>query len=99
MYTVRMKYETISGGAVSTVYMDGSPALLVDNHVVSINLSQYGLVPPAGHVFVKDYSEHEGLADALVDAGLVEKVNEVSFGYGKGWLCKIVGEVRHTPVL
>lgn len=47
---------------------------------VSVNLSAYGLEAPAGHVFVKDWSEHRGLAKSLVDQGLGQIVETVTVG-------------------
>lgn len=47
---------------------------------LSVNLSGYGLRPSPGNVFIKDWSEHEGWTQKLVDAGLVEIVREVSVG-------------------
>lgn len=41
---------------------------------LSISLDVYGLRPNPGNVFVKDWSEHEGLAASLQDAGVVEIV-------------------------
>lgn len=70
-------------------YADGSLALVAEDvdedgipnvETFSVNLSAYDMYPPEGHVFVKDYSEHEGLAQALVDAGLVTIVNPIAIG-------------------
>jgi len=81
-------------------YADGSLALVAEDvdedgipnvETLSVNLTAYDMHPPEGHVFVKDHSEHEGLAQALVDAGLVEIVGEkFSFGpFGTGYLVRI----------
>lgn len=48
--------------------------------VLSVNLSDYGLYADAGNVFIKDYSEHEGLTQSLVEANLVKVVRQVTFG-------------------
>lgn len=82
-------------------YLDGSPGLYAtilwndegmeypEDTQLSINLAGYGMTPPPGHVFVKDYSEHEGVATALEAAGIVTKVKQVPIGYSKGWLVKV----------
>lgn len=46
----------------------------------STNLQCYGLVAAPGCVFVKDWSEHSGLAAALQEAGLVRIVRNVEVG-------------------
>lgn len=66
-------------------YGDGSLALLGHDdeggrETLSVNLIQHGLVAPAGQFYVKDYSEHEGLADALVTAGVATKGEPVEVG-------------------
>jgi hypothetical protein len=51
---------------------DGEP----EEHL-SISLATYGLLPEADdEVFVKDWSEGEGIAQSLIDAGLAEIVGE-----------------------
>lgn len=96
-YEVKMKWTEVKGTLRMMKYPDGNNALqIMDKYgpeTLSINLGAYNLNTPEGHIFVKDYSEHEGLPDALVEAGVVEKVSEVTFGYGTGWLCKVIGKV------
>lgn len=98
-YTVTTKYSTLTGAlSMRQRYPDGTPALVIgsghDMEILSINLSQSGQVPPdENHVFVKDYSEHEGLADELERQGIVKKIRPVSIGYGSGWLVEVVAEV------
>lgn len=51
---------------------DGEP----EEHL-SISLAAYGILPEADdEVFVKDWSEGEGIAQSLIDAGLAEIVGE-----------------------
>ena len=51
---------------------DGEP----EEHL-SISLAAYGILPETDdQVFVKDWSEGEGIAQSLVDAGLAEIVAE-----------------------
>lgn len=47
---------------------------------VSVNLEAYGLVPAPGHVYVKDWSEHSGLAESLQRARLARIVRSVEVG-------------------
>ena len=48
--------------------------------VLSTNLAGYGDNIAAVHVVIKDYSEHQGLADRLVEIGLVEIVHTLTRG-------------------
>lgn len=72
------------GVAVSSYMMDSSTTavLLYDMDAgeplttLSVNLSQYGLVPPdEEHIFIKGWSEGEGWAEAAEKAGLGEIVS------------------------
>lgn len=81
-----------------TRYFDGSPGLIAElkwsdgypeEAKFSVNLAEYGLVAPDGHVYIPNYSEHVGLVDALEAAGIVKKVSHVSIGRGTGWLVKV----------
>jgi hypothetical protein len=85
-------------------YGHGKPAItLIDDKtgepvaVASINLQDYPehKLPP-NHIHIKDYSENEGMVDALVEAGVVEEIQ--SFGIGrhsvKCTLCKLLIEVE-----
>lgn len=47
---------------------------------LTTNLSSYGYVPAPDEVFVKDWSEGQGVAQSLIDAGLAEKVEELHVG-------------------
>lgn len=48
--------------------------------VLSLDMSYYGYVTGPGEVWIKDWTEHEGLADALVMAGVVMTVESVRIG-------------------
>lgn len=61
-----------------TVDEDGFEETLAN---ISVNLGAYDLRPEPGAFFVKDYGESEGLLDALVEAGVLEKTGRtVTFG-------------------
>ena len=47
---------------------------------LSTDLSVYGYVAGMGEVFIKDWSEHAGLADALAIAGVVSPVESLRVG-------------------
>lgn len=44
---------------------------------LSVSLSAYGCTPREGHIFVKDWSEHTGLAQAMETAGIAEIVDPI----------------------
>lgn len=60
--------------------------------VLSVNLQAYGLVAPAGCVYIKDWSEGEGVADSLEATGLVRKVSDVYVGpfNSRAWLVEVL---------
>lgn len=65
-----------NGDLAVILYVDYD--LLAD---ASVNLAAYGLRPEAGAFFVPNSSESEGLAQALVDAGVIETTGRtVTFG-------------------
>src|SRR5258708_6588209 len=81
-------------------YVDGSPALRIGSQIVSVNLAAYGLVPPAGHVYIKDWSENEGLVDVLVDADVVIVIQKIEVGQfrSRAFLVKVVTGSGEMPV-
>lgn len=57
-------------------YEEGTPALAAvdadgDDCVLTVSPAGYGIVPPEGHVFIKNYSENEGVLKPLVEAGVL----------------------------
>lgn len=71
------KFGRYSNGslALSLETLDGEPLA-----TASVNLQEYGLLPPDGHIYVKNYSEGAGLAEALEQAGVAVPVGVVEFG-------------------
>jgi hypothetical protein len=67
-------------------YQDGAPAYVLMQEgqpytTVSVHLQ--GNPPSEGCFWIKDYSEHQGLADALVNAGIIRLTGRVTgVGYG-----------------
>lgn len=58
--------EFDAGDCCLVLYTDEGP------EPISTDLSYYGYLPDFGSVFIKDWSEHSGLAQRMADAGLVE---------------------------
>lgn len=64
-------------------YMDGSKAIEAqkgddpsDTMTITTCLAGYGETPAEGNIFIKNYSENEGVLTDLVGAGVVETVRE-----------------------
>lgn len=88
-YTVKGQYVEVTGEVIKARYGNGSLALLIqgaepdERLTVSVNLVESeGLVPPPDCIFVKAYSGHEGIPEALADAGIAEYVDGPSVGVG-----------------
>lgn len=69
-------------------YVDGTPAIEIFSETegpvatATVNLSGYNISPAPGHVIIKDYSENEGMVEALIAAGIITERGEgFSFGF------------------
>jgi len=51
-----------------------------DSEVLNINLDQYNLPTPSGHIWIKDWSEHTGLTAQLVAHGIVTREGQTTVG-------------------
>lgn len=51
-----------------------------ETEVLSLDMTAYGYVTAPGETWIKDWSEHGGLADALVMAGVVMTCESVRIG-------------------
>lgn len=51
-----------------------------EHHVLSTVLLAYGYMPFFGETFIKDWTEHSGLTDTLVMAGVVTVVERLTVG-------------------
>jgi hypothetical protein len=78
-------------------YSNGRIAMQIKNVLgeaicmASVNLPYVSL--PNGCVFIKDYSENEGLLAALEQAGVVERTDvEVPTGFVTVFVCKLLVE-------
>jgi len=73
---VKARFLDDIGEVTRGQYKDGTLALLFQADgeprpdTLSINLTEYGKDAPPDHVWVGEYSEHEGLPLALVEAGV-----------------------------
>lgn len=74
--TVRQYADESTALVAEAVDEDGYP----EKVTLSLNLSAYGMNPGEGHVFVGDYSEHEGLPTAMEEAGLGDVIERFTFG-------------------
>ena len=76
MFHIKSKYMDEVGTIHKTCYSDGSLAVVFSsnegNTTLSVNLTAYGLRPPdpENYFWVKNYSEGEGMADAICEAGI-----------------------------
>jgi len=88
LYVLKLKYLSDTGTLAKGTYRDGSLAVLFvstnpdsfSRLPLSVNLEAYGMIPADGCFFVKNYSEYEGMADAIVEAGIATKVGVFEFG-------------------
>ena len=68
--------------------------------LLTTNLTGYGHVAPPDTFYVKNYSENEGLQEALIDLGIIEVVEgsePVYFGYSnsvRADLCQLTEQYR-----
>lgn len=80
--TVKSANITMHG---DVVYLSEQNALMLldkegDRARLSVNLEAYGLTPEPGHVFIKDWSEGEGVAESLSESGLVQLTKKYVVG-------------------
>lgn len=81
-------------------YQDGSIAMLLDESetgerlfTATVCLASYGEKPSEGNVFIKDYSENEGVLKALQEASVVGPVvRSVPAGFATVYECKLLVE-------
>lgn len=71
------------------IYSNGQLALIgesedeegyPDSETYSVNLVAYDMIPPNGHVYIKDDSEHKGLAHALQNVGVGTVIEPIYYG-------------------
>jgi hypothetical protein len=89
-------------------YRNGQPAWLaydVENDepvvTITVNMADYGHVMPedGSEIFVKNYSENEGILEQLVEQGIVEDTGRrLDAGYAVGGV-GVVRPLQHPPFL
>lgn len=83
------KFVDESARAEWGVYTDGSLALRFTSlengyplATATVCLVDYNVAPAPGNIFIKDYSENEGMYECLKATGVVgEAIRQVGFGY------------------
>lgn len=58
-------YVTTHVPAIVVTTMDGMP-------LMKATVNHSGILPPENCVWLKEYAENEGIADALIDGGIIE---------------------------
>jgi len=97
---MKVKFKNWSCVVTKGFYGNGGLALkLVDEEtkepIATATVNLEGQAPPApnGHVFIKDWSENEGMLEALVTAGIVEDTgNTATTGFVEANLCRYIGQ-------
>ena len=99
---MHIKSEFLNDDAVLKFaqYVDGTTAVtLFDAEfgeplaTATVCLVDMGERPSEGNVFIKSYSENEGLYEALLAAGVIgEKVNTVNLGFVEVYECPLLVE-------
>lgn len=88
VYIIPGAYRFGQGVSLSGYTEIGEPV-----SVYTVNLVDYGFFcEDKNHVYIADYSEHEGNVKRLVDGGIVEPIRDVFFGpfYAKATYCKLL---------
>ena len=82
--TERGKYAANDSPCLQAYSLDGEPWF-----TATVCVPEYDL--PDGHVVIKDWSENDGVLDALVNGGVVSKpVGIVSCGWAYGHVCQLL---------
>lgn len=93
---VIVQFKEWTGKIEKGRYGDGSIALkLVDTNdgsqIAIATVSVPNRYPPEGHVFVKNWSENEGMVAALESAGVVHDTGiRVKTGFVEAHLCQLL---------
>lgn len=97
MYHFRTKYLDHDGTLQFDRYHDDSTAISLFSPAegplatATVCLSQYGETPAAGHVFIKNHSESEGMLDCLYALGIVGyPVRTIPMGFTEAYECELL---------
>lgn len=86
-------------------YENGRTAIALKEHVTheiiakaTVNIDEFQL--PPGDVLIKNWSENEGMVDALIDAGIIDHPHAtVATGHVDADLCKLlIDPVKYVPI-
>ena len=81
------RYPAEFGGGTALYLLDAETGEPVA--VCTVNL--HPVQPPDGHVFIKDWSENEGICQCLIDAGVIEHTGHFEpAGFVQADLCKLL---------
>lgn len=86
--TVTIRQAQYGDGSIALQLLDetGQPVV-----VPTVNLEAYNEHPMPGHVFIKNWSENEGVLESLIEAGVISNpVREVPSGFATAYECKIL---------
>lgn len=96
MEEVIVQFKEWKGKLVKDTTIGGSPRLrLIDPEngepIATATVAIAGRYPPEGHVFIKDWSENEGMLATLQSAGIVHDTGiRVKTGYCEAALCRLL---------
>ena len=92
--------NTNGGDVVSAFYSDGSTALIIQSErgkeaTATVCLAPEGPTPENGFVWLKGWSENEGIPEALEKAGIVKRTGDVfPTGFVFAELAELLSEVE-----
>ncbi len=95
-YLKLAKYDVVHAGH----YHDGTIALRIDRHgepqtTATVCISHTEELPDDGNVFIKNWSENEGIMKALIEAGVIEPaIRKVRTGYTFAFECPLTHEMK-----
>lgn len=58
----------------------------------TVCLKDYDLLPSLGYVFIKSYSENQGIYESLVAEGIIAEGHQVFFGNAFAYHCEILNK-------
>lgn len=76
------QYDCNGRTAIELICEDGEPMAVATVNIVDENIMD-------NEVIIKNYSENNGILDALINSGIISKpVSTVNVGFEKGYVCK-----------
>ena len=92
---VKTKFINETANLIYAEYMDGSTALaLHDDYgqpLMTATVALPNVVPGSGNVFIKNWSENEGILECLIEQNVIsEPVNAFETGFVQVYECKLL---------